>query len=1059
MNIKLWKLLPLLFVSGFCSLAYQLVWMRELRLVFGSSTMATSAVLAIFMGGIGFGSIYLGRRAEQDNNPLRLYGYFELIIALSAMLTPSLILLVEYLYLKTGGSQSLGFLPATILRLFLSTLVLGVPTFFMGGTLPALAKASLRKIDSGRRDLGFLYGMNTLGAVTGVWLVIFVMLQSFGSHKTLWASGFLNLAVAVMALIIARYDQSTTVSEKEWSPGTASKHTAVLNAAQAPTIPPAYIYGATCLAGFCFFFMELVWYRMLTPLLGGTTYTMGIILAVALLGLAVGSWGYGIRRYTINTSLRILALVCSLEALFMAVPFALGDRIAVLTSLLRPIGTVGMAGYAVGWLCISIIIVLPGSIAAGYQFPLLIGLKGHGRHKVATETGQIYAWNTFGAILGSLLGGMILLPMLGAVPSWQLNIFLLCLLAAASITFSIRYDGRHLFLIIPGCITVLAVLLLLPPGPTDAWRHTPIGAGRADLSQSSHNEIQDWITGTRRYVFWEKDGRENSVAMEKHDGLSFKVNGKVDGNVKSDAGTQIIAPLIGAILHPKPQKALVIGLGTGSSSGWLADVNSITQVDTVEIEPAMLEVAKRSAPVNRDVLKNKKVNIIIDDAREVLLTNRENYDIIFSEPSNPYRAGVASLYTQEFYATVAKRLSPNGYFSQWVQGYEVDTQTIKIIYSTLASVFPVVETWETKMNDLLFICSMTEIDYSVKRLRETIKKEPFRSALLFTHGITDLEGLMTHFVAKSSFARKVATEEKEFPDINTDDNMLVEYGFARALGNKHQFSIMDIRAQAKKRDENHPNLTNGDLDWDLIDIHSHLRFPMAGLQTPNLDSTHNDTQRSHLKAFNLYLQANTRGFLEEWQKYGKKPEYPFEIMVMAESLAQEGHPLTEQYVAALQNYWPLTATAVLSRFYWRTGDRELAYQTMEKVVMGFRTNPWPQKSVMEHSLFLMKEMAFSDKGLAKKIYKLLSEPFSVYNLEYLRMDTLYAVAKNIDQKYMAMTIEQFEPNPPWNEEFLVNRLQAYRQTGNSLTEQAEKDLNIYNKYAPIRFVVDDYPPR
>jgi spermidine synthase len=1031
--------------------------MRELRLIFGSSTMATSAVLAIFMGGIGLGSIFLGRKVEQHRNPLFLYGYFELIIAISAMLTPFLIFFVGNLYLRTGGSQSLGFLPATLFSLFLSTLILGVPTFFMGGTLPAIAKTVLREIDLGRRDFGYLYGINTLGAVTGVWLVIFVMLESFGSQNTLLAAGILNIFVAVMALILARHYISPDVSGSELPLDTENKLSAVTETDSIPTIPSSYVYIATCLAGFCFFFMELVWYRMLTPLLGGTTYTIGIILAVALLGLAIGSWGYGLRRYGLATSLRILALICGLEALFMAVPFALGDRLAVLAALLRPIGVVGMEGYLFGWLVISIIVVLPASIAAGYQFPVLINLKGKGSQKIARETGQIYAWNTLGNITGSLIGGMILLPLLGAVPSWQLNVLLLCILAGATLILSIKYESQRVLLIIPGCITVVALLLLLPQGPTAAWRHTPIGAGRTDLSHLKYNEIQDWINRSRRHIIWEKDGREFSLAMEISRSLEFVVNGKVDGNTKWDVGTQVMAPLISAILHPNPQKALVIGLGTGSSTGWLADINSITRVDTIEIEPAMLEVAKRSAPVNRAVLKNKKANIIIGDARELLMSNKEKYDLIFSEPSNPYRVGIASLYTKEFYQMVSKSLNPNGYFSQWVQGYEIDSNTVKIIYSTLAYVFPVVETWETKRGDLLFICSMTESDYSVPRLRHRISKEPFRSALLYSQGTIDIEGLLAHFVANSSFARRVAAEEKEIANINTDDRMLVEYAFAKSLGQKDLFSITDIRHQSKKLGEDRPDLTNGEVDWNLVAINKHTKAPWGGWLTPDIDSIHDDAQKSHLKAFNFYIQGNTQGVLEEWNKYGTPPVYPFEIMVLAESLAQEGHPSAKKYIEMLQNYWPSTAKAILARFYWQTGARDLAHKTLEKVIMEFRTNPWPQTSVMRHTLSLMKTMASTDKELAKKLYALLSEPFSVYNFEFLRLITLYAIAKDIDPQYIADAIENFEPHPPWNENFLVDRLQSYKQTGNSLAKQAEKDFNRYKNNEPLRFIVNDSP--
>ena len=397
MNSLIWKLTPLLFLSGFCALAYELVWMRYLRLIFGSSTLANSAVLAIFMGGIGLGSLVLGRKVEKDNNPLRLYGLFELGIAGTAALTPALFFIVEKIYLGSGGSAALGFFPATVLHLFLTTLVIGVPTFLMGGTLPAVAKTAQLEIDLGRRDLGLLYGLNSLGAVFGCILIIFVLLERLGSQNTILFAALLNTIVAVIALTGARspyFKQEKNLLEP---PEIKRKALDSLDSEQRRKIPPWFIYTATFIAGFAFFLLEIVWYRMLAPLLGGTTYTMGIILAVALLGLAAGSWAYGVRRYTVVPTLRIIALVCTLEAFFVLVPFALGDQIAVVANLLRPIGTVGLKGYAVGWFCITALTVFPAAVVAGFQFPMLIGLKGRGRKHIAQETGLIYYQNKINA--------------------------------------------------------------------------------------------------------------------------------------------------------------------------------------------------------------------------------------------------------------------------------------------------------------------------------------------------------------------------------------------------------------------------------------------------------------------------------------------------------------------------------------------------------------------------------------------------------------------------------------------------------------------------------------
>lgn len=172
-------------------------------------------------------------------------------------------------------------------------------------------------------------------------------------------------------------------------------------------------------------------------------------------------------------------------------------------------------------------------------------------------------------------------------------------------------------------------------------------------------------------------------------------------------------------------------------------------MDVAELEPDILEVARRCAPVNRNVLSNPKVRTIIADAREVLLTSPEQYDLIVSEPSNPFRAGVASLYTREFYQAVSRRLAPGGIFSQWIQAYEIDTQTVRTIYATLASVFPQVETWQTMGKDLLVVCSLAPRNYSVPQLRRRLASEPFRTALLVSWGAIDLEGFLSRFYWKA----------------------------------------------------------------------------------------------------------------------------------------------------------------------------------------------------------------------------------------------------------------------------------------------------------------------
>src|SRR4051812_37700293 len=198
-NITTWKVALLLFVSGMCALVYQMAWLREFRLIFGASTAASAAVLAIFMGGLGLGSLWLGHRADKQAKPLRFYGNLELIIAISAALTPFLLYAVRQAYIATGGSTVLGLTGAPVARLVLAALVLVVPPFLMGGTLPAAARSAENDQDVGRRNLALLYGANTLGAVTGSALATFFLVEMFGTHKTLWAACLVNALIALVA--------------------------------------------------------------------------------------------------------------------------------------------------------------------------------------------------------------------------------------------------------------------------------------------------------------------------------------------------------------------------------------------------------------------------------------------------------------------------------------------------------------------------------------------------------------------------------------------------------------------------------------------------------------------------------------------------------------------------------------------------------------------------------------------------------------------------------------------------------------------------------------------
>ncbi len=966
------KVAALLFFSGLSALIYQTVWLRQFRLIFGASTYATGAVLAIFMAGLGLGSALLGKRADAKEKPLAFYARLELYIATAAALSPLLLTLAAKIYFASGGSPRLGLFGATLLRLALSIVVLGPATLLMGGTLPAAARSVETSDDDGRRVVALLYGVNTLGAVAGTVLSTFVLLERFGNRATLFLAVGVNVLVALAARMLdvgrasARPDEETTVGRVE--------------------ARPTFLYVASAVVGFAFLLMELVWYRMLSPILGGTTYMFGLVLAVALAGIGLGGALYAFLRRGAPT-LGGFAITCTLEALALAIPFALGDRIAMLANALRAFGALGFDGHVAAWVMITSIVVFPAAAISGIQFPLLIALLGRGRENVGRQIGAAYAWNTAGAIAGSLAGGFGLMPLLTAPGTWRLVVLVLVALGIAPTLRDRRWLAIATAVIAVACITAL--------GPTALWRHSGIGAARAPVPKS-RNDLQRWTNDSRRTVLWERDGRESSVAVVAMSDISFIINGKSDGAARGDAGTQVMPGIIAAALHPKAETALVVGLGTGSTAGWLGQVPTIARVDAVELEPVVLDVARACAPVNANVLSNPKVHIAIGDAREVLLTSGRAYDIITSEPSNPYRAGIASLFTREFYGAAKDRLRRHGVFAQWVQSYAVHPDTIRTIYATLTSVFPHVQTWWTTNGDMLLVASADPLVIDADALRARLRTEPYRSATMNTWRVGGLEGFLAHLFANEDFALAAA---KQADSVNTDDRTVIEFGFARSIdtGASLQRQIAD---DARSMGAMHPRNVRGNVDWDSVE--------------------------------------KQRPWIED-------PDHPPDLGAYAELAlagARSGDPGAAEAAKVVAREQPLEGAYIFATLLAKQQRYDQATELMRRVFVNYRKTAWPDQEVMEKSFELAVELARTDPRRARVMFDALSQPFAALQHENARRLARIIIAPLFD-RCGAHTIEALrvmEPYPIWQRHVLTIRANCYALAKLALAPRAWEDL-------------------
>ena len=972
---KTWAVASLLFVSGLCALVYQTVWMRELRLVFGASTLAGAAVLAIFMGGLGAGAAVLGRRSDAHEHPLRFYGMLEIGIAISAALTPWLIDLVRIAYVASGGS--------IVLRFALAALVLALPTFLMGGTLSAAARSVAG--DSGRRSVALLYAMNTAGAVTGAVVAGFILLERYGNRRTLFAAAALNLVIG----LVARFSRPMAIIA-----------TKVVASAK-PAAPRHLVTAAAAITGFVFLLMELVWYRMLSPLLGGTTFMFALVLAMALAGIGIGGGLYARWRGAALATSGGLAIALALEALALGLPYAIGDRIALLALALRDVPTFSV--QVAGWALVTAIVVLPAAIVAGVQFPLLIALLGQGREDVGRDVGSAYAWNTAGAIGGSLAGGFVLIPFLGATGCWRLCVAMLVGLAAV-FAWRAQRTSHLMYATLAGGTAVLA---LFAAGPSAVWRHSGIGAGRAPRMETAA-DARLWMNSVRRTLLSDAEGRESSIALVRDDDLGLIVNGKSDGSARSDAGTQVMAGMIAALLHPQPRTAMIVGLGTGTTAGWLAAVPSMQRVDVVELEPAVIRMARQYAPVNRDALDNPKVHVQAGDARETLLVSRARFDIIFSEPSNPYRAGVASLYTREFYEAAGARLERGGIFAQWVQTYSIDAQTARTIYATLTAVFPYVQTWTTNPGDVVLLASREPLVLDAGTMRQRLAQEPFRGATHAAWRVESAEGVLAHFIADEKVASAFGKEARE---LNTDDRPVIEFGFARSLG-RDSFGTTDIITAAKRAHGDRPRL-RGAVNWELVAAN---RASIAYL--PSADARNEFARTYGASEFGNAASA--------WQAAPWTPANSRQLASVAHVLALSGDDRAEEFARQLHAWQPVEADAIVGILRYRQGRAAEALDLIAPALIRYREDPWPLRGVMESTLTIAAAIA-SDPRHAPRMLEALSVPYAAYQLEEVRRIAYVAGAWS-DGKCNARTIgalTTFEPHTPWVKEILQMRALCY----------------------------------
>ncbi len=671
--------------SGFAGLIYESIWTHYLKLFLGHAAYAQSLVLVVFMGGLAAGSAWLGRRSARLRNPLAVYALVETVIGLLALVFHELFVVVtDWSYaslLPALDSES----AALAAKLALACLLILPQSVLLGMTFPLMSAGLARAHPASTGEsVAMLYFSNSLGAAAGVLASGFVLIAWAGLPGTLRTAGTINLLLAVIVAWLAR-----------------PLHDAPLAARPGQDIGAArLLLMVACFTGLASFVYEISWIRMLSLVLGASTHSFELMLSVFILGLALGGLAVRRRVDAARSPERLLGAVQVVMGLAALATLPVYDRSFGLMEWLMQ----GLARTDAGYLlfnlsgqAVAALIMLPATFCAGMTLPLITGaLLRHGAGEAAI--GRVYAANTLGAIAGVLLAVHV------GLPAWGLKGTLMAgalVDAALGLVLLQRFGAGRRAVTLAGTACATLFLALALGFELDANKMTAGVFRYGELSASRDAQI-----------LFQKDGKTATVHLVRYpEATSIRTNGKSDGAINldpegergSDEITMVLTGALPLALKPGARSAAVIGIGTGLTTHTLLQSLGLERVETVEIEAAMAEAARGFRPRNSAAFADPRGAILIDDAKTFFSTRNRRYDIIISEPSNPWVSGVSSLFTREFYHRIGRHLAPGGLLVQWFQLYEIDAALLASVMRALGEALPHYAVFAPSDHDLLIV--------------------------------------------------------------------------------------------------------------------------------------------------------------------------------------------------------------------------------------------------------------------------------------------------------------------------------------------------------------------
>ena len=735
-----WIVLSLFFCSGATALVYEVVWTKFLSQMFGSTIYAQTVVLAAFMGGLALGNKLFGRWADRLKNPVGAYGYMEIAIGIYAFFFPTLNQFADAIFISIGTSIAERATLLVALKGLLAVALLLGPTILMGGTLPLLA-AWLQKTsgDAGRSSARF-YSVNSLGAVTGSAIAGFWLVQNFGMISALQLTALFNVVIGAAAILLGdscKEEEKTTprlpvVNEVDVASPSTLRWAGVIVAA----------------TGFVSMGLEILAARSLALIFGSSLQSFALVLISFILGIGIGSaWIASPRRRGRASEGLIIVLLCAAAVWVTLLVFNIERWVdiyrIVRTGLGRtPTGYVFNQLLAVG---ISLVVIGVPAALIGAVLPLMIrGVSREGT-PLGARVGSLLTWNTLGAVGGVMVTGFVIMPLVGLRNAFGV---LALALATVALVTAWRHRIRHGMIGATACC-VLAGALFVFGG--DNWRHV-MSSGVFRARETEFNPLTLALRKNHVSILLYEDAPDATVSVERGDGVlspvetGLRINGKPDASTRGDLCTQMLIAHIPMLARGGAARdVFILGFGSGVTAGALL-AYPVEQIVIAENCDPVIRAGHLFAEWNRNVLVDPRTRVWREDARTVLKLSPTLYDAIITQPSNPWMAGVGSVFSKEYYELAASRLKPGGVMAQWFHIYEMSDSIVAMVLRTFSSVYPNVEVWDTGSGDILMLGSMQPWLSSPAVFRQSFAIEAVRADFA-SIGIRSPEALMARQLA------------------------------------------------------------------------------------------------------------------------------------------------------------------------------------------------------------------------------------------------------------------------------------------------------------------------